>query len=379
MAIFVPLKERAQALKSALGQSRVLPLPQAAAAMDAGEKRLPALLMRMNRRDLFGANCPYCDFENGLVVLDPRFSLNAELVGALHAVRAAAAEALKELSNLEDPALGRAQAVGTFVRKLGRAARSGLARDVLLDETGSLVRSLISPSAAQAEAVTRCRHTLISLDSLCGEVLPHAGALSLSAEARELASSAHALQRALSELTLGLRAGRIQRLASEVEQQFRRRAAAFRLNASAPEDGNEALLRDLSAQREALRVRAELLHTRRAREALVVIDTLLHDILALLRHLDASLHTSAVRSLRLCYLPMARELVEKLLQHELQPAPDAAAAYAMERAVSVLERDIPEAFRAIFNDLRESSAIDLEAQSEALRRKLQLDGLIDGM
>lgn len=353
VALFLPLRERSASLCRALDTRRVLPLAQAAAVLCVPEKQVARILDKCVRRGLFAPYHPYADDGLCLLVLDPQFAAHAELIAASTALRGQLAAALEALSRLHrDKPLD----VGALLQKV--------------------VRGLLTPSVP-APAVQRCERALQSLSSVCGELVAASEAYPLAPGARETALAAHVLRRAVGDVYNGLLAGHVQQLSGEAELAFRRAAARFCANAAQPEDAQADGVRALDTQREALYTRALLLRTRAAKDAFIRINAQLLDLLQQLRALDLDVHSGALRSLRTVYLPMLRELLEKQLRYEQLPSPDAAAQQAMENSILVLEREIPAAFRALLDDLRETSAVDLEAHSEALRRKLQLDGLLD--
>ncbi len=381
MGLFEPLKERCARLTRSLDGRKTLPVAQAAAALHAKEGRVAGLVRKMSRRGLFGADHPYVDEGLRLFVLDARYAAHAELVSALRQTRLQLSDALGALRRTAPLRGDKSRVVGNFVRSVVDASLNGKgAGKVLRSQTGSLVRDLLTPAAAVVpETVAHCEHTLTALDSACGETLGVAECYPEAHGARELAGQAHVLKRAVSELRRGLHGGHVQQLSSQTVNDFLHRAAAFRLEAAAPGQMQDDLLRDLEAQREALRLRAAQLRNPQARDSLAIINALLLDLIAQLGTLDAAARSSSVRPLRTCYLPMLRELVEKQLQYEMLAHPDENARRAMDESLQVLSHDLPEAFGKLRESLWESSAIDLEAQSEALRRKLQLDGLLDAM
>ncbi len=381
MGLFEPLKERCARLTRALDGRKTLPVAQAAAALHVKEGRVAGMVRKMSRRALFGADHPYVDESLRLFVLDARYAAHAELVSALRKTRLLLTDTLSALRRAAPVRGDKSRAVGSFLRNVVDASLSGKgAGKILRAQTGSLMRDLLAPAAAVVpETVAHCEHTLTALDSACGETLGVAECYPEARGARELAGQTHVLGRAVSELRRGLHSGHVQQLPSQTVSAFLHRAAAFRMEAATPGQTEDELLRDLEAQREALRQRAAQLRTAEARDALTIINALLLDLIAQLRALDPAARLTPGRSLRACYLPMLRELVEKQLQYEALAHPDETARHAMAESLRVLSHDLPEAFGKLRESLWESSAIDLEAQSEALRRKLQLDGLLDAM
>ena len=107
------------------------------------------------------------------------------------------------------------------------------------------------------------------------------------------------------------------------------------------------------------------------------IAGLLNEIAIQLEYAPARAGAACVRSLRTIYLPMMQELLTKYLRYDRIPDPGSDVKEAMKSTENIFKNDLPKALKQVLKDLQGDSAIELESQAEALKKKMELDGLLD--
>jgi len=74
---------------------------------------------------------------------------------------------------------------------------------------------------------------------------------------------------------------------------------------------------------------------------------------------------------------MVQSLTDQYIKYERLRALDENTLRAMRETEQVMENDVPAALRKMLGEIGAGNAIDMESQAEALKHKLQLDGLVD--
>lgn len=144
---------------------------------------------------------------------------------------------------------------------------------------------------------------------------------------------------------------------------------------AAPKEYDDPILQEVARRCSDIRILSRQPVSDTVRNAMARVNAILDDILTQLHTVPKSREMAGARSLRVCYLPMLEELLEKYIHYEkrMQGTETTRAMLDTEKALSV---DLPDALLQLLQDLRTEDAIDLEAQTVALRQKMHLDGLL---
>ncbi len=383
-----------------MDDQKTLPLASACAVMRLRRDKVDDALSRMHKKGMFGTDEPYVDDALDVVVRDKRYAPLAALLHAADVLGRTASDALQNLRRVrrvtgQQLNTERARAVGNFVRDVvDSAMQKKDTAAVLRDRMGTLVSDLIAPSGMQ-EAQESAR--------------PMAQALSL------LASSAAGIRdfalthpdmhydMELSSFVLaachqveawngcGIQTGRYSpetdpavqaiemKLGNEYVPGLTRRLDELHASAvsghTAPQQYDDPLLQEVAQRCRDIRVLSRQPKSANIRNAMARVNAILSDIIAQLNAVPESREQAGVRSLRVCYLPMLEELLEKYIRYE-ERAHSGDTLRVMQDTENALAVDLPRALLKLLQDLRTEDAIDLEAQTIALRQKMQLDGLL---
>lgn len=401
MSLFNSLKSQFERLSRSMDDQKTLPLATASAVMRIRRDKVDDALARMYKRGMFGGDQPYVDDQMGVVVRDKRYAPLAALLHAADMLQRKVDESQQNLRRVRRVSVQqlnteRARAVGNFVRDVvDSAMKKGDPAAVLRNRTGTLMRDLIAPE--------------VTPDGTDG-LRPMAQTLSL------IASSASALKdfalthpdmhydHELSSFVLsachqleawngcGIQAGSYspetdpavqaieRKLGNDVAPGLTRRldelhAAAAR-GQTAAQQYDDPLLQEVAQNCADIRILSRQVNSANIRNAMARVNAILDDILAQLHSVPASREQAGVRSLRVCYLPMLEELLEKYIRYESRMQGEDVQRVMLDTE-NALSTDLPRALLKLLQDLRTEDAIDLEAQTVALRQKMQLDGLLD--
>jgi len=399
MGLFNSLNSQYERLSHAMDDQKTFSLGAAAAVMRVRRERVDAQLSRMHRKGYFGADKPYVDDQLEVVVRDRRYANLASLLGAaaklLHALDEAQ-QTLKRVSRVTPQQLNgeRARAVGNFVRDVvdGAMSKRG-AGQVLRSRTGELMRDLIAPDA-QPEDYGSVAQTLALLNSSAAGIrdfaLAHPDAHYDTELAAYLLSACRQVE-AWNSCGVSGRRGRdhapdqaLQTLEARLKDEFvpgmmRRldelHGAAVR-GATVNRVYDDPMLKEVHRQCADLRALSRQPKSPVVRDAMAHVNAILDDIQNQLYNVPESREQAGVRSLRVVYLPMMQELLDKYIRYESRAAGDETVQHVLRDTEKALSSDLPTALLNLLRDLRMEDAIDLEAQTAALRQKMQLDGLL---
>lgn len=401
MGLFNSLSSQFERLCRAMDDNKTLSLGTAAAAMRIRREKVDAQLARMHKKGLFGGDKPYVDDQLGLVVRDRRYAPLAGLLHAADMLMRAIDQAQQTLRRVYRPTPAqlnseRARAMGNFVRDVvDSAIQKGNAAQVLRSRTGELVRDLISPESNEsyAESCRALSQTLALMVSSAAGIrdfaLSHPDA-HFDAELAQFLLSAcrqveawnscgvsavgsrfensEAMQTLEKKLTHEYAPGLTQRL-DEMHHTATHSAAAIHVH-------DDPLLKEVHRQCSDLRALSRQLKSPAVSSAMARVNAILDDIQNQLYTVPESRERACVRSLRAVYLPMVQELLEKYIRYESRAGSDETTEHVLRDTEQTLSGELPQALKKLLADLRTEDYMDLEAQTAALRQKMQLDGLL---
>lgn len=400
MGLFNSLKTQHERLMRSMDDQKTLPLASACAVMRLRRDKVDESLRRMQKKGMFGMDEPYVDDALGVVVRDKRYAPLAALLHAADELKSTVDDALQNLRRVrrvtsQQLNTERARAVGNFVRDVvDSAMQKKDPAAVLRNRTGTLVRDLISPSVAPETpaGAQSMAQTLSLLASTAAGIrdfaLTHSdmhydtelGAYVLSACRQVEAWNGCGIQTGSYSPETDPAVQAIEmKLGNEFVPGLMRRLdelhAAAASGRTAPQQYDDPLLQEVAQRCRDIRVLSRQPKSAEIRNAMARVNAILDDILAQLHAVPESRGQAGVRSLRVCYLPMLEELLEKYIRYE-ERAHSGDTLRVMQDTENALSADLPRALLKLLQDLRTDDAIDLEAQTVALRQKMQLDGLL---
>ena len=400
VSLFNSLKSQHERLMRSMDDQKTLPLASAAAVMRIRREKVDEALSRMHKKGMFGSDQPYVDDTLGLVIRDKRYAPLASLLHAAGELTRKVDEALQNLKRVRRVSSQqlnseRVRAVGNFVRDVvDSAMKKGDPSAVLRDRTGTLMRDLIAPEVIPdgTDGLRPMAQTL-SLMASCAAglkdfALMHPDMHYDNELSAYVLSACHQIE---AWNGCGIQAGSYspetdpavqaieRRLGNEIAPGLTRRldelhAAAAR-GRSVPQHYDDPMLQEVAQKCADIRVLSRQPQSAAVRNAMARVNAILDDILSQLHAVPESREQAGVRSLRVCYLPMLEELLEKYIRYEAR-AQSTDTLRVMMDTENALAIDLPRALQKLLQDLRTEDAIDLEAQTVALRQKMQLDGLL---
>lgn len=400
VSLFNSLKSQHERLMRSMDDQKTLPLASAAAVMRIRREKVDEALSRMHKKGMFGSDQPYVDDALGLVIRDKRYAPLASLLHAAGELTRKVDEALQNLKRVRRVSSQqlnseRVRAVGNFVRDVvDSAMKKGDPSAVLRDRTGTLMRDLIAPEVIPdgTDGLRPMAQTL-SLIASCAAglkdfALMHPDMHYDNELSAYVLSACHQIE---AWNGCGIQAGSYspetdpavqaieRRLGNEIAPGLTRRldelhAAAAR-GRSVPQHYDDPMLQEVAQKCADIRVLSRQPQSAAVRNAMARVNAILDDILSQLHAVPESREQAGVRSLRVCYLPMLEELLEKYIRYEAR-AQSTDTLRVMMDTENALAIDLPRALQKLLQDLRTEDAIDLEAQTVALRQKMQLDGLL---
>lgn len=383
-----------------MDDQKTLPLASAAAVMRIRRDKVDEALARMHKRGMFGGDHPYVDDQLGLVVRDKRYAPMAALLCAAGELSKKVDEAqqnLRRVRRVSTQQLNneRARVVGNFVRDVvDSAINKQDTASLLRNRTGEFMRDLISPDVPPdgRDGLHSMAQTLslmaASAAGLKDFVLTHPD-LSYDTEiSAYVLSACHQIE---AWNGCGIQSGSYfpesdpavqaleNKLGNEIAPGLTRRLDEMHFIAARghvqPQYYDDPQLREVAQNCADVRMLSRQAQSADIRNAMARVNAILDDILSQLHSVPESRSRAGVRSLRVCYLPMLEELLEKYIRYESRTQ-SADAQRVMLDTRQALSNDLPRALQKLLQDLRTEEAIDLEAQTVALRQKMQLDGLL---
>jgi len=401
MGLFNSLTSQFERLSHAMDDQKTLSLGAAAAVMRIRREKVDAQLARMHKKGLFGSDKPYVDDRMEVVVRDRRYAHLAMLLHAAAQLLRALDEAqqtLKRLYRVTPQQLNteRARVVGNFVRDVvDSAIKKGNTADMLRSRTGELMRDLIAPSADKQDGEEHysIAQTMALMNASAAGIrdfaLAHPDARYDEELSQYLLSACRQVEAwnscgaSLSTRRAG-DASVVQTLETRLASDFApglmnrldelHHAAAH--TSAMQQTQDDPLLQQLQQKCSDLRALSRRAQSPAIRNAMARVNALLDDILTQLCTVPESRDQAGARSLRVVYLPMIQELLEKYIRYETRASTDQTARQVLQETEQTLSEELPQALQKLLRDLRAEDFIDLEAHNAALRQKMQLDGLL---
>lgn len=401
MGLFNPLAGQYERLSHAMDDLKTLSLGAAAAVMRVRREKVESSLTRMHKKGYFGSDKPYVDDQLELVVRDRRYANLAALLHAasqlLHALDAAQ-QTLRRVRRVTPQQLNaeRARAVGSFVRDVvDSAMQKGSPAAVLRSRTGELMRDLISPDpeGSTDEKYYSIVQTLALMQSSAAGIRDFALAhpdMSYDGEFAQYLLSACRQVEAWNSCGASMstrRAGddsAVQKLEAHLAGEFAPGLArrldemhhAAAQGKAAMHLQDDPLLKEVHRRCSDLRALSRQVRSEGVRNAMARVNAILDDIQHQLCSVPECRERAGVRSLRVVYLPMIQELLEKYVLYETRVTENEDTLEVLQETESTLNNELPSALQKLLRDLRAEDFIDLEAQTAALKQKMQLDGLL---
>ncbi len=390
MSLFNPIKKQYTRLSELLGSLPCCDLDDAASVMKVKNSKVSKSLGKMIEKGYFGTNRPYIDQDLSLFILDRRYHPFA----CMYASSARLKWDLNRARNVciftpQERSLVRSRTAQSFLAELVDSAFSGYGAGRMLRDRGSFYLSdFLDPDRSMPNSDAS---EVINL--LAGECDSLLSFLRMNPELKPTPLQTHFVtntdRQVLSFIECypegGLPSATQQRTARSLVDQFRsetlpRFEKLLEELAHADEASPEAeasptaQLQDQASRLMALSCQ---MSTGSMRTSVSRIAGLLNEIAVQIEYAPARASAACIRSLRTVYLPMMQELLMKYLRYDRMLDPSSDVKEAMKSTESIFKNDLPKALRQLLKDLQSDSAIDLESQAEALRKKMQLDGLLD--
>ena len=389
MSFFNPIRGQYKRLYALMDGLPCADLHSASEAMRVPEDQVPFSLDAMVKKGLFGENRPYVDRDHSTVVLDKRYAA----FSVLYSDTARLKWDVNRAKNIciftpEERSHIRSRTAGSFLRDLVDSAVSGEAGDMWRARGGSFLRDMIAPEASmpKSDALT----VFATLDADCAQLLSHLGSMADKEPDAAMIRFIETLDRQVlsyiscypsgtlpTPLQQQTAAGILDRIRSESIPRFSEYLDQYLYTPEQKEPQPMTPAAEMKEQARQLMAVSGQLQAGTMRASVSKLAGILNEIAEQLEASPAKVSSACVRSLRSIYLPMMQELLMKYLRYEriLDPGPETL--QSMRSTEAIFEKDLPKALRRLLRDLRSDSAIDMESQAEALRKKMQLDGLLD--
>ncbi len=390
MSLFNPIKKQYARLMELSGSLPCCDLDSAAVVMRIKKSKVSKNLGKMIDRGYFGENRPYIDPEMSMIVMDKRYhsfaciySSACRLKWSLNRARNVCIFSPQERSRI------RSRTAHSFLADMVDAAFSGYgAGRMLRDRGANYLQDFLDPDRVMPNA--EASEVIGLLSDECDGLLSF---LRMNPDIRPTPLQIHFVsntdRRVLSFIKSypdgGLPNVQQQRTAQEIIEQlrtdtlprFRTLLEELARTDEASQTGEVTPTAELQEQASRLMALSCQMNAGSMRTSVSRIAGLLNEIAIQLEYAPARASAACVRSLRTVYLPMMQELLTKYLRYDRIPDPGSDVKEAMRSTESIFKNDLPKALKQVLKDLQSDSAIDLESQAEALKKKMELDGLLD--
>ena len=390
MSLFNPIKKQYARLMELSGTLPCCDLDSAAAVMRIKKNKVSKNLGKMIDKGMFGENHPYIDQEMSMIVMDKRYhpfacmySSACRLKWSLNRARNVCIFTPQERSRV------RSRTTQSFLADMVESAFSGYgAGRMLRDRGANYLHDFLDPDRAMPNA--EASNVVGQLGDECDELLSF---LRMNPEIQPTPLQIHFVtntdRRVLSFIKSypdgSLPNAQQQHTAQEIIGQlrddtlprFRSLLEELTRANDASRTGEVTPTAELQEQASRLLAVSCQMEPGSMHNSVSRIAGLLNEIAVQLEYAPARASTACVRSLRTTYLPMMQELLAKYLRYERIPDPGNDVKEAMKSTESIFKNDLPKALKQVLKDLQSDSAIDMESQAEALKKKMELDGLLD--
>ncbi|MBO2517775.1 MAG: hypothetical protein CW338_11005 [Clostridiales bacterium] len=395
MGLFNPISGQFEALQRAMDDRKTIALKDAAAAMNVKPEKVDHSLFIMTKRGLFGDDRPYVDEAINMVVLDKRYADYALTQYALKKLKKQLSDARKAPGALRNAHqaqyLSGSGRAGKFIRNLAAGVLNGEGvGNSLLNATDRYIEEGKRKEDINLPDTQEMEETLTEMLSDAGEMadlmLMHPDdrytkqtAEWLNSVLFDIQSWQGCLESAFTQKVKGAAMLRLEdRIKNEHKKELNEQKESLKGVRREKQDSHERdLSRDIylcciEMQKKKTQLRNETM--RGAIDSIVELLADIHSHMMVGRNLTGR---GSVQSLRSCYLPMVQSLTDQYIKYERLRALDENTLRAMRETEQVMENDVPAALRKMLGEIGAGNAIDMESQAEALKHKLQLDGLVD--
>lgn len=393
MALFNPISGQFERLKRAMDERKTIALKDAAAAMNVKPEKVDHSLFVMTKRGLFGEDRPYVDEGIKMAVLDRRYAEYAliqytlnRLISQLESTR----KKPNELRNSERMNAGKSKGekAGAFFRNLAAGVLNGDGvGNSILNATDHYINDEKRRSNPVFPDTQEMEETLSGMLSDACEMrdlmLMHPDDVYTKETAEWLNHVLFDIQNwdgCLESAFAGNQKGSSmlrleEKIIGEHRAELHNRKEAVKGEKKNPQE--RSLTLDIYQCCSELQKKKTFLTNETMRGAVDSIVELLADIHSHLMVGRTQMGRGSVQSLRSCYLPMVQSLTEQYIRYEGLRVRDENTLRAMRETEQVMSNDVPGALRKLLEEIGAGNAIDMESQAEALKHKLQLDGLVD--
>ena len=389
MSLFNPLADQAERLMAEFGRACYITLDRAAKTMDVSHSAVARNLLKMEKKGLLTEFHPYVEQDLKLVVKDHRWAANARPFGHATLILAELEQARQNLPQYISRFYPDKKRLGSFGYALKNLAEGFVNGKRTSDNLRDSARIFLN-NEQQPQQRVDFADTLNGLLACTRELWMAAG------ESRPLNMTATeeswltGLRQTLETWNNGTRTSLASGVLSQVNVRMEETLSGRYLKeyhdvvqriktppatATAPSE-LQVLTERLDETVTWLDDHDESITSYETRAAVIRIYAMLREIRELYATSEDNYSRSDARSLKNTYLPMIRTLVEKYISFSGDFKTGETDDPALAETLNVLKNDMPAALNHIREGLKESRAVDLEAEAAALRKKLQMDGLL---
>ena len=390
MGLFHPVSKQYEVLSRYLSIFPAIDLAFAASKMQIKPGRVARSLAVMNKRAYFAPHTVYLDPDLSLVVLDRCYESLARAFKAANRIANHLNFAQNTLANRPSSAAPgvRSRVFRSFIRDFADSALHKDTGEFIRSRGADYLREILDPTAARtaAENVQTAllpiladleetnnaflafvrEHTRVNyagaasfLDSLCYQTELLCGSLSSYSNGNSVrGQEARSL---------------IERLGQDHLPRYRDLLLSLQ-SAAQKKPGSSPLARELEQQAARLATLSGQVPSKKMAQSLQTLSALMQEVRYRIEIDAGKASPGSLRSLENVYLPMISELLGKYMQSAAMHTEQAA--LARSRTEEVFADTLPQAFREILRDLEDGSANDMQAQADALIKKMKLDGLL---
>ena len=403
MSFFNPINSQFKRLEKVFAVDPALDLSYAASLMHVRPDQAARSIAIMNQRLLFAPDTAVVEPRLSVLVRDERYLPLARLKRSTQHLQQSlqtAATAAERVLNMPKRSGARGRALSHYVQDVVDSALSGPGnRGInLADRTGSFLREFIGPDERRTVAAFLSDDISGVLSSLTGLSRQLADLLSTQPEKEWDPDFAPFLDRTTAmvkawcscippaQLPNASQIKTADKLSDRLEYEFVPQFQAFldeiyspkprQPQPAKPQEEENPVLTHLEAAKRSFREQASAVQSPVLRESAAKLDQLLGRIISRLAVSPDKCRRSGVRSLQNTYLPMMMDLIGKYVKNEAAGDTSPSIQAAMRATEQLFQNEIPSALSRILEDLNQDTALDMASQAEALKDKLQLDGLV---
>ena len=390
MSLFNPLKNQYARLMELSGSLPCCDLDSAAAVMRIKKSKVQKNLGKLIDRGMFGENHPYIDQEMSMIVMDKRYHPFACIYSSACRLKLS----LKRAANVciftpQERSRVRSRTAHTFLADMVDAAFSGYgAGRMLRDRGANYLHDFLDPDRAMPNA--EASDVISLLGDECDSLLSF---LRMNPEIKPNPLQIHFVNNTERRVLSFIKSypdgslpsaqqqqtaqGIIEQLRDDSLPRFKALLNELARTDEASQTGEVTPTAELQEQASRLMALSCQMNAGSMRTSVSRIAGQLNEIAIQLEYAPARAGAACVRSLRTVYLPMMQELLTKYLRYDRIPDAGNDVKEAMKSTENIFKNDLPKALKQVLKELQGDSAIDLVSQAEALKKKMELDGLLD--